>query len=119
MSAQEDRIRWLEWTTAVLWFLVGGGISAAVPRLEPVFADFGSELPLVTRLWLWSRPLFMLACAGAAVGAAHLIARSREGARSPRSRRWLWAGVLGALLAAGWSIYAIFAPMYLGTLVGD
>ena len=111
---QAGRVRWLEWVTVTWWLLLGGVVSFYVPRLDRVFASFGSELPLTTELWLGSRPAFLLVFVVAGAFAVFL-ATTVEGCPRER-RRALWVCLAGAVLATGWSVSAAFAPMCMGTL---
>lgn len=107
------RVRWLEWTNVVFWGLLGGYGFFRIPRLEPVFASFGSDLPTSTTILLRARPLFIIPLAAAVVCAALLAVRPRA---NPIGRRHLWAGAGAALVAAYLTVSAIFAPMFCGSL---
>lgn len=112
------RVRWLEWTGALLWGALGAAGAFYVPRLKPVFDSFGAELPASTSALLRSRPLYLAAFAAAAVRAAFLLCTHREQPASPRRRAFLWASVAAALLAAYGTVAAVFAPMCRCTLAG-
>jgi type II secretory pathway component PulF len=84
-----SRVRFLEWSNVALWGALGGCVFFWIPRLEPVFASFGAELPASTKLLLHARPYFILPFGGAL--AAYLtiaaIFAPMFTARSPRLRR--------------------------------
>ena len=110
MKERLGRYRWLEWTNVFLWGVLGGYGTIYIPRLEPVFASFGSELPASTRLFLRLRPLFMVVFIAALAGAVVLILRPGS---AQRWRPALWAGAAAAVLAGCGVLSALFAPMFL------
>lgn len=112
--AKPARDRWLAWICAIFWGALGAFGAFYVPRLQPLFDSFGSGLPTSTQLLLRGRPVFMLICAAALAGSVFLTLKPPE----PSRRKMLWVCAGAALLAAYWTIAALFAPMFMGSLAG-
>ena len=110
------RFRWLQWTNVIFWGLLGSFGCFYLPRLDPIFASFGSDLPASTRILLRARPFFMVAFGTAVISAACLKLKPRENPIGRRRRLVLWVSFGAALLGACWTVSAVFAPMFMGSL---
>ncbi|MBI4425100.1 MAG: hypothetical protein HY554_15315 [Elusimicrobia bacterium] len=108
------RDRWLAWFCVLFWGAQGAFGAFYVPRLRPIFDSFGRDLPTSTQLLLGGRPVFMMLFVSALAGAVALTIKPAGTAR----RKIIWACAGTALLAAYWTIAALFAPMFMGSLAG-
>jgi type II secretory pathway component PulF len=87
--------------------VVAAAVYLYVPRLEPVFAPFGSDLPLSARILMSSYP-FAFVLPIAAVAAALM---------PQQSSRWLKVVVPSAyviaLVLVGFVVWATYAPVFM------
>jgi type II secretory pathway component PulF len=106
-----------EWLAALLGTILFAVAWAAVPTFVPIFESFGRDLPLPTRLWLAGRPVYLLLCAASALCIALLLVF--PALRVPAGRR-RWLRACFAFLAAFvlGTLWALFAPQFMGTLAG-
>jgi len=95
----------------VLWIFVGGPAFFYSGYLRPQMASFGAELPVVSSSWVACRPIFLLMLLVGSAGAALLPMKPALRFKSSRPG---WAAVGIALFCGAWSVYAVFAPMFLG-----
>ena len=109
---------WLERTVLISWWLLPGAINARWNRFHRILESFGAGLPAVTQAWLTARPLFILAFALSSLGLLlHLAEVHPAGAlwaahvRHRRKRPALWLCLAAAIVTAGWTLAALFAPM--------
>jgi type II secretory pathway component PulF len=83
-----------------------------VPRLETVFKDFGTKLPVVTEIVLNASRWFRSAYYAWLIVPALVVAAGVFAPRSKEGRRWLRLMMIflfaGVVLALAW---AVFAPM--------
>ena len=113
------RVRWAAWLNVVLWGALGGVVTYYRVTLEPIFASFGGDLPLSTRVFLFIGPLYSFVFAAALLGGLRLLFTAAPETVDPLQRKRLWLGVGGALLAALLTLHALFAPMFMGSLAGS
>ena len=54
-SGQPGRFLWAKWIAVSWWLLLSGSAVFYMPRLVPIFASFGAELPRTTTIWMSRR----------------------------------------------------------------